>query len=421
VSDAALAGLRVVEFGGFAAGPVVGKHMANYGAEVIRIESRTRLDGFRTHYPPFKDNIPGPDRAAIFNFFNDGKRSITLNLKTARGIELARRLVASADVVVENFTPGTMARLGLGYDLLAVDNPGLVMLSTCNQGQSGPHACHPGFGSHLTSLSGFTQLLGYRDETPALLYGPYIDYIAVGFGAIGVLAALARKRRTGRGAYIDLSQYEAGLQFMAPALLDLFANGRVASRDGNRHPSAAPHGVFPCRPESTSAASDHTASAASQAERWCALSVGDDEDWARFVEAVGSPAWSREPAFATVAARKSNEDRLEALVADWTRERACDEVVSRLREHRIRVYPVNSVADLFGDPQLEHRRTWRLVEHPVLGQVHLEAPPFILRDTPPDVERPAPCLGADTAYVLSEILGLTAEEIDQLEREKVLE
>jgi benzylsuccinate CoA-transferase BbsF subunit len=401
----ALAGLRVVELGGFAAGPVVGKHLANHGAEVIRIESRRRLDGFRTNYPPFKDNIPGPERAGIFNFFNDGKRSVTLNLKAPRGVELARKLVARADLVVENFTPGTMTRLGLGYEILAAENPGLVMLSTCNQGQSGPHAGHPGFGTHLTSLSGFTQSLGYPDETPALLYGPYVDYIAVGFGTIAVLAALVRRRRTGRGVHIDLSQYESGLQFMAPALLDFFANGRVAGRDGNRHPSAVPHGVFPCR----------------GAERWVALSIADDAEWRRFVEALDAPAWAQDPAFATVNGRKSNEDRLEALVADWTREREREEVVGRLRANGLRIYPVNSVADLFSDPQLRHRRAWRPVDHPVLGHVHVPAPPFLLSATPPKVDRPGPCLGADNSYVLGEILGLSAEQIEQLEGDGVLD
>ena len=431
MSSGALDGLRVVELGGFAAGPVVGKHLVNYGAEVIRIESRTRLDGFRANYPPFKDNIPGPERAGIFNFFNDGKRSLTLNLKASCGVELARRLVTTADVVVENFTPGTMARLGLAYDVLAIENPGLVMLSTCNQGQSGPHARHPGFGTHLTSLSGFTQLLGYPDESPVLLYGPYIDFIAVGFGATAVLAALARRRRTGRGAYIDLSQYESGLQFIAPALLDFFANGRVATRAGNRHPSAVPHGVFPCRgpasPASDASSSSPGASArgsgssASGQEYWLALSVWDDDEWARFVEALGSPDWAGEPAFATVESRKRHEDRLEALVIAWTRESDRDELVERLHAHRVRVYPVNSIADLFSDPQLRHRAAWRPVDHPVLERVHVAAPPVSLRSTPPQVERAAPLLGQDNAYVLGEILGLDSGEIEQLEREGVLD
>src|SRR5262249_47743011 len=160
---------------------------------------------------------------------------------------------------------------------------------------SGPHAGHPGFGSHLTSLAGFTHLLGYPGETPSLLYGPYIDYIAVGFGTIAVLAALVRRRKTGEGTYIDLSQYETRVQVPAPALLDYFVNQRVLSREGNRHPSAAPHGVFPCR----------------GVERWVALSVHDDEEWRRFTEAIG---WSAPPELATAAGRKADELRVEQQV-----------------------------------------------------------------------------------------------------------
>jgi benzylsuccinate CoA-transferase BbsF subunit len=400
----ALAGTRVVELGGYAAGPVVGKYLANYGADVIRIESRKRLDGFRSHYPPFKDNIPGIERAGIFNYFNDGKRSITLNLKTDRGMDLARRLIDASDVVVENFTPGTMQRLGLGYSQLVQTNPCLVMLSTCNQGQTGPRARQPGFGSQLTSLSGFTHLLGEPERTPSLLYGPYIDYIAVGYGTIAVLAGLIQRRRTGRGTHIDLSQYEAGLQFLAPVLLDYFTNGRVASRRGNRHPSAVPHGVYPCRGE----------------ERWCALSVWSDAEWWRFVDALGSPAWACEARFSTVLARKEHEAELDLCVAGWTCERERDEVVSILRKRGLRAAAVSSMADLFADPQLQ-LYAWRAVRHPVLGEVHVQAPPFLLRGTPPEVRRPAPLLGEHTREVLTELLGIAEEEIDSLERDGVLD
>lgn len=393
-----LVGVRVVEFGGFAAGPVVGKHLANYGAEVIRVESRTRLDGFRTHYPPYKDNVPGIERAGIFSFFNDGKRSITLNLKTAKGVSLAQRLVAAADVVVENFTPGTITRLGLGYEQMAALNPRLVMLSTCNQGQYGPHATHPGFGSQLTSLSGFTHYLGYRDGAPVLLYGPYIDYIAVGYGTAAVLAALIRRQRTGRGAYIDLSQYEGGLQFLAPALLDLQVNGRVTGRDGNRHATAAPHGVFRCSGE----------------EQWVALSVHDDQEWSRFVEALGGSAWARDPALVHAPGRKAHEECLEAEIGAWTAKRTREDVVQTLRHARVHVYPVLSMQGLFEDAQLEHRGHWRAVGHPVLGRVRVAAPPALLTDTPPTVEGAAPLLGADTERVLHDVLGLTPAEIEDL-------
>jgi crotonobetainyl-CoA:carnitine CoA-transferase CaiB-like acyl-CoA transferase len=400
----ALEGIKVIEFGGYAAGPVVGKHLGNYGADVIRIESRRRLDGFRTHYPPFKDSVPGVERAGIFNYFNDGKRSVTLNLKTPRGVDLACELVARADVVVENFTPGTMDRLGLGYARLSESNPCLVMLSTCNQGQTGPRAAQAGFGSQLTALSGFTHLLGEPDRTPVLLYGPYIDYIAVGYGTVAVLAGLVQRRRTGRGVHIDLSQYEAGLQFLAPALLDYFANGRVADRQGNRHPSAVPHGVYPCR----------------GLERWVALSVWTDAEWRTFVGALGCPDWGTDERFATVLGRKADEAEIDRNVAEWTSEREREAVVELLRARGLRAAPVNSMADLFADPQLTGR-TWRTVDHPVLGEVRVMAPPFLLRDTPPDVRKPAPLLGEHTREVLSEVLGLPHAEIEALEREGVLE
>jgi benzylsuccinate CoA-transferase BbsF subunit len=400
----ALEGLRVVELGGYAAGPVVGKYLGNYGAEVIRIESRTRLDGFRTHYPPYKDNLPGADRAGIFNYFNDGKRSVLLNLKTERGLQLARALIDRADVVVENFTPGTLARLGLSYEELCQTNPRLVLLSTCNQGQTGPRATQPGFGSHLTSLSGFTQLLGQPDRTPALLYGPYIDYVAVGYGTAAVLAALVRRRVTGQGVHIDLSQYEAGLQFLTPALLDYWVNGRVATRNGNRHPSACPHGVFPCRGQ----------------EQWVAFSIWDDSEWQRFVEAVGGPDWACKPEYATVLGRKAHAEQLECEVAAWTRSRERSELVQLLSSHGLRAAPVNSMQDLLADPQLRTWRMWQAVDHPVLGRVHVAAPPFMLHDTPPAFPRAGPLLGADTTSVLQDVLGLSADEIDSLDKMGVL-
>ena len=228
----ALEGTRVVELGWAAAGPLVGTYLAQHGADVIHVESSTALDPFRSTYPPFKDNVVGPDRAGMFAFYNAGKRGVTLDLKHARGVELALRLVRTADVVIESFPAGTLARRGLGHDALRRARPDLVVLSSCNQGQTGPHAQHPGYGSQLTALAGFNELLGEPGRTPVILYGPYIDYIAVGYGVIAVLAALEQRRRTGEGCVIDLSQYEAGLQFLAPTLLEHAANGTVPTRDG---------------------------------------------------------------------------------------------------------------------------------------------------------------------------------------------
>ncbi|NIO70507.1 MAG: CoA transferase [Anaerolineae bacterium] len=400
----ALSGLKVVEFTMFAAGPVVGKHLGEHGAEVVHVESRARPDGFRVHYPPYKDHQPGLNRSGTFAIFNNDTYSITLNLKTTRGLDLAKQLVAWADVVIENFAVGVMDRLGLSYQALRETNPGLIMLSSCNQGQIGPRARQRGFGSQLTSLSGFTHLAGSPDGSPMLLYGPYIDFIAVGFGLVAVMAALEYRRRTGQGQYIDLSQYESGVQFMAPAILDFELNEQLMKRTGNRSPYAAPHGTYRCR----------------GGDAWCAIAVQSEEEWQAFCQATGHPEWATGPRFATLSARKEHEDELDRLVETWTTGLAPKEVMERLQSVGVAASAVYTMRDLFSCLQLAHRRVWRELEHPELGPFHFEAPPFILSETPADLRHPAPCLGEHNAYVYGEILSLSEEEIAHLEAEGVI-
>ena len=395
----ALAGLRVVEMGFAAAGPLVGKYLANFGAEVIRLESRLAADVFRTTYPPFKDGVVAPDHAGMFAFYNDGKRSATLNLKHPKGVGLARALIGQADVFVESFTPGTVARLGLGAESLRALHPELIVLSSCNQGQTGPHAFHPGYGSQLSALAGFVQLLGEPDSTPVLLYGPYIDYVAVGYGAIAVLAALERRARTGAGCTIDLSQYEAGLQFLTPTILEFAANGRIPGRAGNADAVAAPHGVYRC----------------AGADRWVALSVWTDPEWQALCELTGI---SGPP---TAAGRRAERTALDQAIEGWTVSRERDLVVARLRDAGVRAAPVLSIPELFTDPQLAHRGMWPAVTHPAIGPMHVMAPPFRLSATPSVQERPGPTVGADNDHVFGTILGLSADERRTLQRDGVFE
>ncbi len=401
----ALAGLRVVEFGGFAAGPAVGKHLADHGAEVIHVESRRRLDGFRTNYPPYAGNRPGPERAGMFAITNNNKLGITLDLKAPRAHDIAARLIERADVVIENFTPGTMDRLGLAHAAMSRRNPGLITLSTCNQGATGPHANRAGFGTHLTALSGFTHLTGWPDRAPALLWGPFIDYIAVAYGAVAVLAALEERSRTGRGCHIDLSQYESGIQLMAPVLATYFTSGQVPERAGNRHVTAVPHAVFPCAGDGG----------------WCAISVHGDEEWRRLRAALGSPEWAADPALDSAAGRRAAEDRLEQRIAGWTRARGREEVVATLRAAGVHVAPVNDMRDVFTDEQLVHRRAFRRLEHPEMGRHSVPGPSFALPVTPDCVESAAPLLGQHNRQVLCGILGLTEDDITRLEAEGALE
>ena len=388
----ALEGIRVVEFGWAAAGPLVGKYLANHGAEVIHIESATALDPFRSTYPPFK-GVPAPDTAAMFAFYNEGKKGATLNLRNTKAAQLALRLVAKADVLVESFPAGTLARRGLTIEAVRKARPDLIVLSSCNQGQTGPHAQHPGYGSQLTALAGFNELLGELGRTPVILYGPYIDYIAVGYGVIAILAALERRRRTGQGCAIDLSQYEAGLQFMAPALLEFAANGSVPTRDGNRDPVARPHGVYPCAGD----------------DRWVALSVWSDEEWESFRKATGHPEWSRD------------DPDLDRLIARWTCERTREQVVTALRDRGLRVAPVETISEVAADSQLEQRRFFRQTTHPVLGAVRAMAPPFILSDTPATLEYAGPTLGQHNDEVWRGLGGLDESEYRALAAEGVFD
>ena len=400
----ALEGVNVVEFAAYAAGPGITKYLADHGATAVHVESGTRPDGFRVNYPPFKDNVTGLNRSGCFSIFNNNKLGAMLNLKTEAGLELARRLVAWSDVVIENFTPGTMKRLGLDYESLKTIRPDVIMLSTCNHGQTGPHAKHPGFGTQLSSLAGFTNLTGYPGGPPMILYGPYIDFVAVALGLVAVAAALDHRRRTGRGQYIDLSQYESGLQFIAPTLLDARINRRVATRSGNRAAAAAPHGAYPCRGE----------------DRWCALSVWSDEEWERLVAVMGHPAWATVERFRTLRGRKQHEAELDRLIGQWTREHDADLLMERLRAQGLRGGVVRTMPELFTDPQLSHRGIWWPMEHREMGSHHYKAPPFILRKSPAKPTRPAPCLGEHNREVFVGLLGMTEGEFSALSASGVI-
>jgi len=391
----ALAGLKVLEFGGYAAGPHIGKVLANFGAETIHVESHDRPDGFRVQYPPFKDDRVGYNRSGCFAFFNDSKYSVTVDLKKPAGGELARRLAKWCDVIIENMRPGVMERLGLGYRTLAAPNPRLVMLSTCNMGQTGPRADQPGFGSQLSALAGFCGMTGVPDGPPMLLYGPYIDYVASLLGASAALAAVFKSRRSGKGCHIDVSQYECGLMFMAGALQDYFASGRLAQRRGNDDADAAPHGAFPCRDG-----------------EWVALSCWSDAEFAALAATIGKSGLAADPAFAALAARQAHRVELETVIAAWTRSRTADAAAEALQAAGVAAYPVVTMAGLFTDPQLHARRNFRVRRHPEMGDHCYCFPGFDLAETPGDIIGPAPCVGADNDFVFRDLVGLTEAEYE---------
>lgn len=399
----ALKGLKVIEVGGYAAGPWIGKVLANYGATVVHIESRERPDGFRLQYPPYRDGVKGVNRSGCFSYFNDSKYAITLDVKKPGGLELAHKLADWADVLVENMRVGVIDRLGLGYQELKKTNPGLIFMSTCNMGQTGPRAATGGFGSQLSALAGFCGLTGDADGSPQLLYGPYIDFVAALIGAPLILAALDKRRRTGEGCHIDVSQYECGAFYLAGPLLDYHVNGKVIERDSNADPIAVPHNAYPCKDD-----------------EWVAVSCWEDGEFNDLAKAAGHPEWASDPRFSHARTRRENAAALDEAIGAWTESRSAEQVAETLQAIGVRAYPVNTCADLFTDPQLSHRKTWRVRKHPEIDTQAHYFPGFDLSRQPGDVVAPAPVLGQDNEIVLKEFLGLSQEEYEELEQNGVL-
>ena len=388
-----LDGLKVADFTWYAAGPYVTRYLALFGAKVVKIETSARPDGTRT-IAPYKDGKPGLNRSGGFAFFNPNKHGVTLNLKHPRGTEVAKRIVAWADVVADNFATGRMQEMGLGYEALRKIKPDLIVLSSTNQGQTGPHARQPGFGIQLECLSGFVHLIGWPDRGPVVHSGLLTDLIAARFAVVAILGALDYRRRTGKGQYIDLSQYQCGLQFLAPLLLDFKLNGRVADRVGNRCPSAAPCGVYPCRGD----------------DRWCAISVLDDIQWRGLTQAMGEPSWAGEPRFSMLLTRKENEDELDSLLGEWTSNFVVEEVAMLLQRHNVPAGVVKNSQDIYHDPQLAHRQQWKDLPHSELGSHRGDYPGFILSKTPGELKTSAPLLGQDNEYFYTKLLGMSDEE-----------
>jgi len=399
-----LEGLKVLDFGWAWTGPLTAKTLCDYGAEVTKIEGRSRPDIHRVSAPPFKDNIPGVDRSGTFNQDNTGKLSIALNLAHPGAVQIVKRLVARTDVVIENYAGGVLTRMGLGYDELRKVKPDIIMLSSCMQGQTGPHSTHPGYGLHLTSLAGFSHIAGWPDREPAWL-SAYTDFPAPRFNVAILLAALDYRRRTGRGQYIDMSQFENAIHYLAPLILDYTVNGRVAIREGNRYAYAAPHNAYRCRGN----------------DRWCAIAVFTDEEWQKFCQVIGNPAWTNSPRFMTLQSRKENEDELDRLIEEWTINHTAEEIMSMMQACGIGAGVLQTAEDLLEhDPQLRHRHLYWELEHPEIGKHRAPGPAFMLSKCPYEVRR-SPLLGEHNEYILREVLNLPDEEIAELVIEGVIE
>jgi len=395
-------GLKILEFGGGAAGPLGTRYFADHGATVVRIESSQRPDFIRLlRYTP--GVAGGFDASHMFAMVNCNKLGIALDMSRPEGPPLARRLVQWADVVAENFAPKAMTKWGLDYESLRPLKPDLVMISTCLNGQTGPERDYPGFGGQGSALSGFNHLTGWPDREPLGPYGTITDSLSPRFVALLVASALLHRRRTGEGQCIDLSQVEGGIVCLSENIATFSGAGEILGRLGNRSRSAAPHGVFRC------------ARRGEDDDRWIAIAVHSDDEWQRLRRAMGDPAWAADARYATTAARLAHVDDLEPPLESWTRTRAAEELMQSLQAAGIDAGVVQNFEDLNRDPQLAHRRHFRPVKHPVVGEHLCEMMGLRFSATPGDIRSPAPCLGEHTEKVMRELLCMSESEYRELE------
>lgn len=401
----AFEGVHVLDFAWVGVGPITTKYLADNGADVIRVESASRLDVLRIA-PPWKDGQPGPNQSQFFASYNTSKKGITLDLAKPKARELVLKLVPWADVVSESFTPKAMRNWGLDYENLRKLKPGLVMFSTCMQGQTGPNAMYPGFGQLMAALSGFYYISGYGEgQPPSPPYGAYSDFVAPRFLTAALIAALDYKRRTGKGQYIDMSQYEAALHNLAPALIDYFATGRVLGPRGNASPRYAPHGAYRCVDEENE-------------ERWIAIAVANDDEWRALLGVFG--AASGDPRFATQLSRIENREPLDAFVAGLTRSHRAGELTAKLQGAGVAAYPVENCVDIHHDENLEAFDFWHWLEHKQMGPAPYEGLQHRLSRTPGELRSAAPVLGQHNDEVFRGMLGLSESEIEQLKKENVI-
>jgi benzylsuccinate CoA-transferase BbsF subunit len=393
-----LAGVRVLDFSWVWAGPFCTLQLAQMGAEVIRVESASRLCTTR-RIPPFADNVQGVNRAGYYNQYNQGKASITLNLRHPEGLAIAHDLVRRCDVVTENFSAGVIERLGLGYDTLSKLRPDLIMLSISGFGRSGPYQALAGYGPAVSALSGFVGATGYENDAPQLLGVSYADPSAGVLAAAAIVAALINRDRTRRGMYIDQSLLEPAIALVAEGLLEFSMTGREPRRIGNRDPLMAPHNCYKCRGD---------------VNQWVTIAVATEEEWRSLCQAMGNEQLAED-------SRKRNEDTLDGIITAWSSVHDRWDITRRLQEAGVCAFPSMSNKDLAHDPHLRQRGFLVEKEHPEVGKrIHLGVP-WTVNGKPVEVTKAAPLLGADTDAVLTELLGLGLDQIQRLRALRALE
>ncbi len=390
-----LSGIRVTDFTWAWAGSQGTLLLGMLGAEIIKIESHARVDHARVHSLAAGTVSVGVDESPLFNDLNLGKLSITLDLRREEARDIVRRLVAKSDVVTQNMRPGVLDRLHLGYEDLRLVKPDIIMLSSSAFGATGPEGSYAGYAPTFACMSGAVEITGYPDQPPSPLSGA-VDLRVGTTAAFAVLAALHHRQQTGEGQDIDLSSTEVMSSMIGEAFLEHGLCGRVPQRSGNRDSAMAPHNCYRCKGE----------------EQWITIAVETEAEWSALRSVIVDPELG-DQAFAGSLERWQNQERLDAIVERWTREREPREAVESLQRAGVAAMVVHTGASIAKDPHVRERGVFETVVHPRIGEKAVVRPPWRLEGV--GVDRPAPLIGQHTEYVLQEILGLSRSEIDRLE------
>ncbi|MFC7344847.1 CaiB/BaiF CoA transferase family protein [Saccharopolyspora griseoalba] len=388
--EGALGGLRVLDLSRILSGPFCTMALADLGADVIKIENARGGDDTRAWGPPFQG-----DTAAYFLSVNRNKRGLAVDLKDPECLDVVRRLARTADVIVENFRPGTADRLGLGYEQVEADNPGIVFASISGYGQTGPFRDEPGYDAIAQALSGVMSVTGEPDGPPVRFGVSGADLAAGMWTAIGVLAALKERERTGKGQWVDVSLLDGQISWLTYVASGHFATGAVPGRYGSAHPTIVPYQAFPT------------------AEGHIMVAAGNDGLWQRFAIAIGLEHLVHDPRFATNPDRVSNRDALLPLIEEALAQRSAEDWSKVLAEHAVPAAPINTVDQALAHPQVVAREMVTTVEHPSAGRVRTVSSPIKLSGTPPRVRTAPPTHGQHTGEILAS-LGLDEDRIGAL-------
>jgi benzylsuccinate CoA-transferase BbsF subunit/naphthyl-2-methylsuccinate CoA transferase subunit len=401
----ALEGIVVCDFSWVGAGPIATNVLGQCGAEVIKIESVKRPDILRKG-GPFKDgNSEGLERSGYFANRNPNKKCIALNMNSPKARDVAVRLIKKSDIIINNFRVGQMEKWNLGWEDVKQMNPRIVYITMSLQGLSGPHKSYMGYGVNLNALCGLTARSANDGGRPFGTGTNYTDHVMVPCHTLfGVMAALLQREITGKGQTVAVSQLESAIAMKPSDVMAYAANHDILGPIGCSDPHAAPHGVYTTLGY----------------RKWIALAVFSDREWNALKVAMGNPVWADSDKFSTLAARKENENELNAKIEAWTRNQYGDQLVKCLQADGIQAGEVNDARAAIEDPHLIDRNFWSYLDHSVVGSTLYNRAPIIMSKTPLEMKTAAPLLGQHTREVLRDMLGYSEDEIDQLAKEDVL-